>query len=328
MRPYQCCELFFKDDLFATNDYGPKSKFVQNIEVEKHASPQGEDEFSASEAIRGGLLKSCLRKQASQAKQNSELVGKCGCGGMIPENVNRAQPARRSVKLQGYELSDHDTHSHKPLRDPVDNFDARGNTSRQEKREREFKWPNEHLGARYNNFGKSVMPYKQLDLRLLVAGELNIALGGRITGQEQQARLQLLEDVVFDSAYYQWPAILRFHAAVLSQVQAGELAWGQSYARLQQQMLMPFSLSKGNSKGEKKPESGGAKSKNKAASRDDKVYYCADFQGGACSQTGHHTGQLFGNSVKLHHVCSACLKHDSRRANHPASSVDCPHHDD
>ena len=35
-------------------------------------------------------------------------------------------------------------------------------------------WPNENLGPCYNNYGKAETKYRQLDMRTLVAGELNI----------------------------------------------------------------------------------------------------------------------------------------------------------
>lgn len=89
-----------------------------------------------------------------------------------------------------------------------------------------FKWPNDNLGARYNNFGKSDLKYKQLDLRLLVAGELNIMMCESTGEREQAARMQLLSDVVFNSAHYQWQAVLKFHAAVLSEVESHRLKWG------------------------------------------------------------------------------------------------------
>ena len=80
----------------------------------------------------------------------------------------------------------------------------------------DLKWPNEHLGARYNNYGKSDIKYKQLDLRLLVAGELNILMDESMSESERLARIELLGDDVFNAAHYQWQAVLKFHAAVLA----------------------------------------------------------------------------------------------------------------
>ena len=58
----------------------------------------------------------------------------------------------------------------------------------------------ENLRPRYNNFGKAELKFRQLDLRLLVAGELNIVCHGRVAEMEKEARLRLLGDIVFSMA--------------------------------------------------------------------------------------------------------------------------------
>ena len=75
-------------------------------------------------------------------------------------------------------------------------------------------WPNENLGPRYNNYGKAETKYRQLDMRTLVAGELDIVCDCGVSMREREARLRLLGDVNFYSAHYQWSALLKFHAAV------------------------------------------------------------------------------------------------------------------
>ena len=63
------------------------------------------------------------------------------------------------------------------------------------------KWPNDNLGPRYNNFGKAKFKFRQLYLKLLVAGKLNIAWWDGVSGLEREARLRLLGDIVFYSAH-------------------------------------------------------------------------------------------------------------------------------
>ena len=94
------------------------------------------------------------------------------------------------------------------------------------------------MRTRYNNFGKAKFKYRQLDLRLLVAGELNITCHGVVSEMETEARLRLLGDV-FYSTPYQWPALLTFHAAVLSGVEKGTAVWEYDHSHMEQQMLMP-----------------------------------------------------------------------------------------
>ena len=102
------------------------------------------------------------------------------------------------------------------------------------------KWPNDNLGPRYNNLGKVEFKFRQLNLRLLVARKLNIACYGGVSELEREARLRLLGDIVFYSPPYQWQALLKFHAAVLSEVERGATGWGYDYSRLEQQLLMLF----------------------------------------------------------------------------------------
>ena len=66
--------------------------------------------------------------------------------------------------------------------------------------EAKVRWPNENLGPTYNNFGKAELKFRQLDLRLLVAGELNIVCHDGVSDMEKEARLRLLRDVVFTLA--------------------------------------------------------------------------------------------------------------------------------
>ena len=180
------------------------------------------------------------------------------------------------------------------------------------------------MGARYNNFGKAEVKYRDLDLRLLTAGEINICSMYGVSQKERNARMKLLGDVVFNSSFYQWHAILKFHAAVLSEIQDGNLQWGEDYYRLEQQMLMPFPFIK------TKTEKQGLKPVKKAdVSRgtqggSDRVIFCADFQKKTCTQDDSHYGWFFGNRIMLHHVCGVCLKESNQKAQHSPSSGDCP----
>ena len=157
-----------------------------------------------------------------------------------------------------------------------------------------------------------------------MAGELNIVCHGGVAEMEKEARMRLLGDIVFYSAHYQWPALLKFHAAVLSEVENGTAGWEYDYSHLEQQMLMPFPLTK--QKGERKVEksSRSASGANNGGRQEDRVVYCGDFQNDACDLQDNHGGQFFGQSVSFQHICATCWKRTKTRAYHPASSMDCP----
>lgn len=112
-------------------------------------------------------------------------------------------------------------------------------------------WPHDYKGPRYNDFGqKQKLYYRQLDFRQLVAGELNIILSKHVDRKEREARLQLLSDASFNYAFYQWPAVLRLHAAILSEIENGHAILGDNFSRLEQQMFMQFPLVKAKNKGD------------------------------------------------------------------------------
>ena len=187
-------------------------------------------------------------------------------------------------------------------------------------------WPNENLGPRYNNYGKAKTKYRQLDMRNLVAGDLNIVCDCRVSVREREARLRLLGDVNFYSAHYQWPALLKLHAAVLLEVDKGHMEWGDDYSRLEQQMLMPFPLVK--SKTERRSEKGpstGVKATNGGGKNEDRVLYCAEYQNEACYIHNDHGGQFFGQSALCQPICAVCWKRSKVRAHHQASCTECPH---
>ena len=191
----------------------------------------------------------------------------------------------------------------------------------------ELKWPHEHLGAKYNNYGKADTKYKQLDLRLLVAGELNIMMDGGMSLGNSFYRMQLLSDVVFSAVHYQWSAVLKFHAAVLTEIQEGRMRWGESYSRLEQQMLMPYPQSKAKALPEKKVYDGKSRDAQRGYRSEGlrTAVFCADYQRNTCRYSESHQGQFFGQTTTLYHICGVCLKKDEKKENHPSSAPECPH---
>ena len=190
-------------------------------------------------------------------------------------------------------------------------------------------WPHENLGAKYNNFGGNDVKYKQLDFRGLIAGELNIIINNLISKQEKQARLKMLGDIVFNTGFYQWSAILKLHAAILSEIEDGVREWGDDYSRLEQQMLMPFPLNKSAIKQDKikagnfKIKDGVAKSEDFLSS-DNRVLYCAEFNRKKCLHSEPHSALLFGKSVTVQHICAVCWQKNQVKAYHPKISNECP----
>ena len=130
-----------------------------------------------------------------------------------------------------------------------------------------------------------------------MAGELNICCGRDVSESERSVRLKMLGNIVFKSAYYQWPAILKLHAAVLAEIESGNMRWADEYSKLEQQMLMPFAVTrnKRNGNGDKRglssisSSSGTNGNGNRREQREDtsqneeRVVYCGDYQHRNCT---------------------------------------------
>ena len=177
-------------------------------------------------------------------------------------------------------------------------------------------WANKNLGPRYSIIDDDDMSLSELDLRLLMAGELNIISSKHIDETERSARIELLGDIVFNAGHYQWNAVLKFYSAVLSRIANGELKWGDSYHRMEQQLLMPFPRNQFDQRG-----------KTARRVRDpDRPIYCREFQSQECEHTGDHMGKFYGEQVTFRHICMKCLQEDGKVVEHPASAQNCPHY--
>ena len=104
---------------------------------------------------------------------------------------------------------------------------------------REVLWPMDKLGPQHTNYGKQIY-HSDLDMRLLVIGELAIVRDITTSEVESKARMDMLNDIIFNADHFEWSALLRLHAAVLREVEIGSLKWGESYAHMSQLILAPF----------------------------------------------------------------------------------------
>ena len=105
---------------------------------------------------------------------------------------------------------------------------------------KEVIWPMDKLGPQHTNYGQTVY-HKDLDMRLLVLGELGIISNATsIRKAERVARLELLKNIIFNAEHFEWNALLRLHAAILREIEMGKRKWGDSYIDITQLILAPF----------------------------------------------------------------------------------------
>lgn len=195
-------------------------------------------------------------------------------------------------------------------------------------------WPHMKLGVRYST--ERGLGFDQLDLRLLVAGELEIISSVELSERERWARMNILKDIIYAAGFYEWAAVKRLYVAILTEVEMGIRAWGDDTSRLEQQILMPFPLkpkmSKSDGSGNVNKSFTGSNNNNSGSNMGNKnkkksgIWFCGDYQKNECSHKESHTiKNQNGKLLVAHHVCGSCWLTDRVRAEHASSSPSCPH---
>jgi hypothetical protein len=138
---------------------------------------------------------------------------------------------------------------------------------------------------------------------------------------EFAGRTELLKDVLFNAGYYEWSAVKRFYASVLSEIEMGARRWQDSTGKLEQQLLMPFPIKK-LSEGKKVIAASGGKN-GKAGN----LWFCGSYQRNECNQSDAHVSDVNGKDMISHHICASCWLKDKKKVPHPSSSTACPHYE-
>ena len=177
-------------------------------------------------------------------------------------------------------------------------------------------WP--HCVLQYQYVTQS-MTYKDLNLSLLVAGELEIITSLK-QGKEQEGRLNLLKALAYESNVYPYRAISEWYAAFLMAIEKGRNDWDASPYLVGHAILAKY-----------KPKSADrdfqanlARKPNVHERTNTSFYFCAQYNRGKCSKPSPHENKLKGKLVQVHHVCAACLLKNNVRNTHAESSNNCP----
>ena len=192
------------------------------------------------------------------------------------------------------------------------------------------KCPQAYLGMKYSSVP---LKFDQLDLRLFIAGELNIICEHNgYMSPEHKGRLNLLQDIVYAAGHYQWPAVLNYYGQVIHELEAGVRQWGDPRAELRSQVLAPFVKHSTPSAGFSSGNKGSTRSRG-SGRRDDKsparrelpsMMYCYDFNHSTCSSSSPHVANIRGKPYAVHHICAKCITESKVQAAHPQSDASCP----
>jgi len=182
---------------------------------------------------------------------------------------------------------------------------------------KEVVWPMDKLGPQHSQYGKAVY-HKDLDMRLLVLGELEIISGREASKIEKIERMKFLKEIIFNAEHFEWSALLRLHAAVLREIELGNMDWGESHSHMTQLILTPYP----------KLRQSRSNDKTEIPLKDRKtpqVWYCKDYNGATCSLHDKDPFKMNnGSSVEARHVCAKCYMETKQMLHHASSSSECP----
>ena len=120
-----------------------------------------------------------------------------------------------------------------------------------------------------------------------------------------------LSSLMYLATQFTWSSVRDLHAAVLFEIECGWASWGDLFTHLEFRILQG-PVSKQSQAGASPPEGLPV------------VFFCWDFQHGACKFSKDHYGTLRGERKWLQHICAQCLVDTRVAARHTEFSKECP----
>ena len=170
-------------------------------------------------------------------------------------------------------------------------------------------WPQSFLQY---EFVSEKTKFENLDMKMFVAGELEIILSGTVTSCECKGRLKLLKKIMYYANVYEWKGLLMYYAAWVRRIEMGLNTWSDDSANIETPMLAKHVLKK--------------KADKTSLSKSDQIWWCADFNNNKCSySTKTHQKTVKGHMRTVNHICATCWRKDSKQLGHPETSAACPY---
>ena len=195
-------------------------------------------------------------------------------------------------------------------------------------------WPHSFLSLQYVDKEKK---YDQLTMAEFCAGYCAI-LEGIKDKDLALHQLSHLKDLMYLTTNYKWKAVLNFHAAVLLEIERGNLKWGASFHRLESTTLAGGFL-RGSGGGNavslgaaRSIASGGNNSRQQSvqtasdsSNSNGPILFCKEYQRGVCTSTTDHDAiDRYGEVKFFRHICATCWLKARRRLPHPETHDSCP----
>ena len=176
-------------------------------------------------------------------------------------------------------------------------------------------WP--HSSLQYEFVSENIS-FKSLDIKMFVAGELEIILSSQISRGEARGRLRFLKKIMYYANIYEWKGLLQFYAAWVRRIELGHSTWNDDPAEIETAMLARYCLPQ---------RTPAAPKHDKYLPKSEQVWWCSDYNQNKCSfKVPEHQKNVKGHMRTVRHFCAKCWRTDNVRLEHPENSTVCPHH--
>ena len=91
------------------------------------------------------------------------------------------------------------------------------------------------------------IPFKNLDLKMFVAGELELLMS-KISKKEFKDRMRFLKKIVYFASMYEWKRLLQYYAAWLRRIEMGLNSWIDNPSVIENAMLLNKPIDKKSNK--------------------------------------------------------------------------------
>ena len=171
----------------------------------------------------------------------------------------------------------------------------------------------------YEHYVKRV-PFDQLPLHLLVAGELKIITTKKISSRGRKTRLTILKVMCYHYEFLDIKEIRDQYSALLRKVQSKRVKWSVKLASVIDEALR-FRTIALKWKAWHKVRGG----KQRQGEIDtEQIIYCNEYNRNKCKETGDHEGRFNNNPCIKKHICNTCLKERKLQVRHVEKSDACP----
>ena len=125
---------------------------------------------------------------------------------------------------------------------------------------------------------KNPIKFDDLDLRLIVSGEINIIDRHNISMVERNGRMQLLKQILYLAGYYEWRGILQYYATIIHHIEMGIKAWDLDVTEEWSLVLLPYALASRTTDRQASACKRSTSSSGKSFDSPDRPWFCRAYQ--------------------------------------------------